>query len=138
MKANLTKKVAAKQRKSRELKDPDSYEVGYKKPPKWAQWRPGQSGNPSGYHPTSHDKLREQIQAILNEPINDQGMTRLDALLRDMVEIGEARDRTNLLEHGYGKVKEEIDATIHGAIPVQAVDYNESIKAMKPTDAVDE
>ena len=87
--------------------------------------------------PKSHDELKDLIQAILNEPIDADGTTRLEEMIRDMV-MGEARDRTNLLEHGWGKVKEEIDATIHGAIPVQAVDYNESIKAMKPTDAVDE
>lgn len=37
-----------------------------------------------------------------------------------------------------GKPREKSDVTIHGAIPVQAVDYSKSISAMKPDNTLDE
>ena len=30
------------------MTDQHEYEVGFKKPPKQTQWKPGQSGNPNG------------------------------------------------------------------------------------------
>ena len=43
-------------------------EVGYAKPPKDAQWKPGQSGNPHGRPKGRSDLLREAA-AILSEPV---------------------------------------------------------------------
>ena len=43
-------------------------EVGYAKPPKDAQWKPGQSGNPSGRQKGRGDLLQEAA-AILSEPV---------------------------------------------------------------------
>ena len=43
-------------------------EVGYAKPPKDAQWKPGQSGNPSG-RPKGRSDLLQEAAAILSEPV---------------------------------------------------------------------
>ena len=43
-------------------------EVGYAKPPTDAQWKPGQSGNPSG-RPKGHGDLLQEAAAILSEPV---------------------------------------------------------------------
>lgn len=44
-------------------KDPETYEVGYGKPPKRTQWQPGQSGNAKG-KPRKNKTLEEEVQAI--------------------------------------------------------------------------
>lgn len=44
------------------------YEVGYGKPPKGSQWKPGQSGNPKGRRKNRNDFLREAAE-ILSEPV---------------------------------------------------------------------
>ncbi len=43
-------------------------EIGYAKPPKNAQWKPGQSGNPSG-RPKGRSDLLQEAAAILSEPV---------------------------------------------------------------------
>ncbi len=43
-------------------------EIGYAKPPKDAQWKPGQSGNPSG-RPKGRSDLLQEAAAILSEPV---------------------------------------------------------------------
>ena len=43
-------------------------EVGYANPPKDAQWKPGQSGNPSG-RPKGRSDLLQEAAAILSEPV---------------------------------------------------------------------
>ena len=43
-------------------------EVGYAKPPKDAQWKPGQSGNPSG-RPKGRSDVLQEAAAILSEPV---------------------------------------------------------------------
>ncbi len=43
-------------------------EVGYAKPPKDAQWKSGQSGNPSG-RPKGRSDLLQEAAAILSEPV---------------------------------------------------------------------
>lgn len=65
--------------------DDDDYEVGYGRPPKQTQWKPGQSGNPSG-----KTKKAESIEATLKKlaakeiVVHDQGvpvtMTQQEAM----------------------------------------------------------
>ncbi len=43
-------------------------DIGYGKPPKDAQWKPGQSGNPSG-RPKGRSDLLQEAAAILSEPV---------------------------------------------------------------------
>ena len=55
-------------------------DVGYKKPPKASQWKPGQSGNPSGKSKSQPPKLLlTEMAAQLYEPvpIRDNGKVRM-------------------------------------------------------------
>jgi hypothetical protein len=51
-----------------EKKPPGDYEVGYGRPPKASQFKPGQSGNPRG-RPKQADAAALDIAGLLNEPI---------------------------------------------------------------------
>lgn len=51
-----------------EKKPPDDNEIGYGKPPKASQFKPGQSGNPKG-RPRQADATALDISGTLNEPI---------------------------------------------------------------------
>ncbi len=46
----------------------DSYDVGYGKPPKHAQFKPGQSGNPKG-RPRGARGLKTDLKAELNQRV---------------------------------------------------------------------
>jgi uncharacterized protein DUF5681 len=65
------------------------YAVGYKKPPKASQFKPGQSGNPKG-RPRSNRNLAGSLAAILNETVTlrEGGRTRKiskgEAMLRTL------------------------------------------------------
>ena len=48
----------------------NDYEVGYGKPPKDKQWKPGQSGNPSG-KPAGTNNLVERLKKRLIEHPED-------------------------------------------------------------------
>lgn len=47
---------------------PDDYEVGYRKPPKHTQFKPGQSGNPRG-RPKGTKNLKTDLREELDEQI---------------------------------------------------------------------
>jgi Family of unknown function (DUF5681) len=61
----------------------DDYEIGYGKPPKSGQWKPGQSGNPKG-RPKGRDSFLRNAAAILSTPVKATapggGSVTLDAL----------------------------------------------------------
>ena len=44
------------------------YKVGYGKPPKHTQFRPGQSGNPEG-RPKDSRNVKDVLKEVANEPI---------------------------------------------------------------------
>jgi len=46
----------------------DDYEIGFGKPPKFNQWKKGQSGNPKG-RPTTRSNIVRDATAILSEPV---------------------------------------------------------------------
>lgn len=48
--------------------DSDDYDVGYGKPPKAQQFRPGQSGNPKG-RPKGTKNLKTDLVEVLNEKV---------------------------------------------------------------------
>lgn len=68
----------------------DDYEVGYKKPPKHTQFKPGQSGNPKG-RPKGSKNFGTSLQEILNEGIDltqngeRRRVTKGDAILHRVV-----------------------------------------------------
>jgi Family of unknown function (DUF5681) len=73
-------------RKSGGLSD---YDIGYGRPPKRSQFRPGQSGNPTGRRkaiPTIGSRLRELVYSKVT--VTEQGRTRrisrLDVMLRQL------------------------------------------------------
>jgi uncharacterized membrane protein len=45
------------------------YDVGYCRPPKHAQFKPGQSGNPQG-RPKRRKSFRQMLRDVLNEKVN--------------------------------------------------------------------
>lgn len=74
------------------------YEVGYGKPPKPAQFKPGTSGNPSGKR-KPQPTLSELFDRILAEkvPVTERGqsrrMSKEEVFLRQMVAKAIAGDR---------------------------------------------
>lgn len=74
-----------------------AYAVGYGKPPKHAQWKKGQSGNPSG-RPKRPDGVAALVAALLAQPVvvrrgrTTARMTRLEHLLHRLFEKAIAGD----------------------------------------------
>jgi hypothetical protein len=70
--------------------DTGEYEVGYGKPPKHTQFKPGQSGNPKGGRKCSQS-IRTLMTEALNEPILiteggiQRRITKREALCKSMV-----------------------------------------------------
>ncbi len=56
-----------------------SYDVGYRKPPRSARFRPGVSGNPKGRSKRKSTSLAEGVRAVLDAPIKyrERGRTRI-------------------------------------------------------------
>ena len=75
-------------RKQSEL--PSGHKVGYGRPPKHSQFRPGQSGNPSG-RPKKRHTLTSFVGQILNEKLSivengeEKRVSKLEALARSMI-----------------------------------------------------
>ncbi len=81
-------------------------EVGYKRPPKHSQWKPGQSGNPKG-RPKRKKSLPVLLKETLFRPvtIKERGKRRkvpyIEALLRAVAQLtlnGDPKARRDLLE----------------------------------------
>lgn len=72
---------------------PEQYEIGYKKPPKHAQFQPGQSGNPKGRKKGAKG-MKTLAQKTLTAKVavrtgnGPKKMMRIEALLHKMVELG--------------------------------------------------
>ena len=60
----------------------DDYEVGYGKPPKSRQWKPGQSGNPKGRPKGARNRLGTQFLEALEADFNRFGSEAI-ALVRE-------------------------------------------------------
>lgn len=52
--------------------DERSYQVGYGKPPKDSQFKPGQSGNPAG-RPKRKPSIKEELEAVLYRETTIEG-----------------------------------------------------------------
>jgi hypothetical protein len=64
----------------------EDYDVGYGKPPKAGQFKPGQSGNPNG-KPKGAKNLKTELEEELHEtiPIKEQGKTKKVSKQRAML-----------------------------------------------------
>ncbi|GEP61300.1 DUF5681 domain-containing protein [Reyranella soli] len=91
---------------------PDSYQVGYGKPPKQAQFKKGQSGNPKGRPRATeaHMPVSRIIRRSLSEEIKvhvngkQRKMTRLEAVIEmlfAMVRKGDLRAAKMLIDLGH-------------------------------------
>jgi hypothetical protein len=83
----MTRKLAApSRRESQETPARHPYEIGYGKPPKHGQFRPGQSGNRKG-RPKHRRNLRSVVEDAMNEKIpvrsgsRERMMTATEALV---------------------------------------------------------
>jgi hypothetical protein len=63
-------------------KSADGYEVGYGKPPKSKQWKPGQSGNPKG-----RGKKAKSVNARLDAALKAKVKVRVGTKVRTMATI---------------------------------------------------
>ena len=74
-----------------------AYEVGYARPPKKTQYKPGQSGNPKG-RKRKPASVREQMQKALSKkvPINEGGRRKLlplqEVILRNLANMAAKGD----------------------------------------------
>ncbi len=61
----------------REAEPPDGYEVGFGKPPRHSQFKPGQSGNPSG-RPKGAKSFETELEDVLKQQtaVTSGGQTR--------------------------------------------------------------
>ena len=70
----------------------DSYEVGYKKPPKHTQFKPGRSGNPKG-RPKAAKGLNTLARDLLTQkvavrtPAGEKRMSRMEAVMQKTHEL---------------------------------------------------
>ena len=92
-------------------------EVGYKKPPKQYQWKPGESGNPAG-KPEGAVSLTTAIKKRLKELSPDQKRTALDWLADNIIQ--DALDSNNKMRqliwnYVYGMPKQSIE--VGGELP---------------------
>lgn len=85
----------------------DHYEVGYGKPPKHTQFKPGQCGNPRGRPKKSKD-VNALIQAELDEVIpakeggREKRITKREAIIKQLVNraiTGDSKATQFLLAH---------------------------------------
>ncbi len=73
------------------------YEIGYGRPPKHAQWKKGQSGNPAGRR-KKPEGVSALVASLLDQPVvvrrgkTTKRMTRLEHLLRGLLEKAIAGD----------------------------------------------
>ena len=101
------KKITNKQRKSN-----DDYKVGYKKPPKYAQWKPGQSGNPKGRPPNNHEELNALLDSLFQETITDKKegtRSKLSFALNQLLMSDRLSGTMYVLDRRYGKVAQVLE-----------------------------
>lgn len=97
-------------------KRPDDYAVGYGKPPKHTQFKPGQSGNPNG-RPRGSKSFRSRVMSEGNRMITvTEGgkpvkMRKDDLIVRQLVNKAAAGDRGFM--DMYIKIREEGHETGH-------------------------
>ena len=111
----------------------DDYPVGYKRPPRHSQFKPGQSGNPKG-RPRKQKSLatclKEELYRVVKVTVNgkQRQMPLIEALVNKLVHLavaGDARARRDLI----GLTKCHPGAVRHQA-PLRIID-----ETMSPQEA---
>ena len=67
-----------------------AYKVGYRRPPRRAQFRPGQSGNPRG-RPKGSRNFASVMKKVLAKPINIGDVLEAAAAIRPRGKAGDSR-----------------------------------------------
>lgn len=123
-------------RRGRRLRDPDSeasYAVGYGRPPKDGQFKPGQSGHPQGRAPKSRN-LNSIVKQVLDEKVElrEGGRTRKMAVIEALVRVTRARAFKDdfkafasltfmMKQTGYGTEAKEVSAELPANVDYDAV-----------------
>lgn len=101
---------------NRKSRGPSNHDVGYGRPPKESQFRPGQSGNPTGARKGSKP-IGVRLQELLNSKVtvNENGrsrrISRLDVMLHQLFNDAMRRDKRAMklvmeFVHRYGAAVE--------------------------------
>lgn len=70
-------------------------------------------------------ELKAAIEAFLNEADKKTKQTRLDELLDLMLRSSSALDRKTLLEYGFGKLPQPVQAKFEGDVTIHFIDETE-------------
>lgn len=82
--------------------------MGYKTPPKHAQFKPGQSGNPKG-QPRKLPEIDKLLAEVLGELEGDSVARQILEAMVKQAKKGDVRAAELLLERAYGKPKQPIE-----------------------------
>ena|SRR5690625_1916107 len=94
-----------------------TYEVGYKRPPKDKQWKPGQSGNPGGIDSATRKKINENARKAvrLQELFLDGLLVAAESLSEDerdkLLRADVNKIMADALDRSLGKATQPIDNT---------------------------
>lgn len=108
-------------------------------PPVEHRFKPGQSGNPAGYTKNIRNKreLEKLMLEILNEPLGETGMTRLEAMVKTMSSSRNPADKKTILEYAFGKVTQPVDVENSGEMRV-IIEYADSDTTAETTSGATE
>ena len=129
--------------KQSDRKGSGSYKVGYKKPPKTTQFKPGQSGNPKG-RPRGKKNASSIVQELLMTPTNVtvNGQSKnlpayAGAVLATLQKAmqGDPRSLSKVLDlvnsHAPDLLSDEIDAEVEAQVLAIMEEQNERYRALR-------
>lgn len=132
--------------------DPSNDGVGYKRPPRHTQFKPGQSGNPAGRPKRLSKSANEMLEDALTEKVTvrvgrrEIRMTKLEALYQTLVQKALSGDKQSLKmllsaikDLGSGKSdQDEDDVVMMPNFPPRAKTYEEWLATCQGTKSIRE